>query len=101
MTIEHIVSGRIRLDPQRIDLQRAQELTWARTILEHPTMIVPNWQIVGRANPGDAYIKNFGSKEAPIYRVLICGHAGNKRWALTIFPRERISAKETSLILWP
>jgi hypothetical protein len=56
MTIEQIQSGRVALVPGRIDLRRAQELTWVRSIIERPTMIVPNWQIMGRANPGDAYI---------------------------------------------
>jgi hypothetical protein len=65
-------SGRITLFPGRIDLRRAQELTWARSIVESPTMIVPNWQIMGRANPGDAYIKIFGA-DRPVYRVLVCG----------------------------
>jgi len=58
----------------------------ARPIIEAPTMIVPNWQAMGRAIPGDAYIKNFGTDAQTIYRVLICGHAGKKRWAVTIFP---------------
>ena len=30
-------------------------------------MIVPNWQAMGRAIPGDAYIKNFGTEVQPIY----------------------------------
>ena len=59
MTIEQIQSGRITLDPSRIQIRRAQELSWARPIIESPTMIVPNWQALGRAIPGDAYIKNF------------------------------------------
>jgi hypothetical protein len=50
---------RITLAPSRIQIRRAQELSWARPIIESPTMIVPNWQALGRAIPGDAYIKNF------------------------------------------
>jgi len=100
MTIEQIESGRITLVPGRIDLRRAQELSWARSIIENPTMIVPNWQIMGRANPGDAYIKNFGV-DRPAYRVLVCGHAGMKRHAVTIFPRQRFAQRETHPILWP
>ncbi len=100
MTIEQIMSGRITLVPKRIDLRRSQELTWARSIVESPTMIVPNWHIMGSANPGDAYIKNFGI-DRPIYRVLICGHAGMKRRAVTIFPRERFAPREIHPILWP
>ena len=54
MTIEQIQSGRIKLHPSRIQIRRAQELIWARPIIESPTMIVPNWQAMGRAIPGDA-----------------------------------------------
>ena len=101
MTIEQIRSGRITLNPGRIQIQRAQELSWARSIIESPTMIVPNWQALGRAIPGDAYISNFGTADQPIYRVLICGHAGKKRWAVTIFPRERFADREIATVLWP
>jgi hypothetical protein len=101
MTIEQIQSGRITLNPGRIQIRRAQELSWARPIIEAPTMIVPNWQAMGRAIPGDAYIKNFGTEAQPIYRVLICGHAGKKRWAVTIFPRERFADREIAIKLWP
>lgn len=101
MTIEQIQSGRIILNPCRIQIRRAQELSWVRSIIEGPTMIVPNWQAMGRAIPGDAYIKNFGTGGQPIYRVLICGHAGKKRWAVTIFPRERFADREIATVLWP
>lgn len=101
MAIEQIQSGRILLRLDRIDIQRAQELTWARSIAETPTMIVPNWQVLGLANPGDAYIKNFGTDVDPNYRVLICGHAGMKRWAVTAFSKQRLSAHHTATILWP
>jgi hypothetical protein len=101
MTIEQIQSGRITLNPSRIQIRRAQELSWARSIIESPTMIVPNWQAMGRAIPGDAYIKNFGTESQPIYRVLICGHAGKKRWAVTIFPRERFADREIANVIWP
>jgi hypothetical protein len=100
MAIQQIQTGRISLVPGRFDIRRAQELSWARSIIESPTMIVPNWQIMGRANPGDAYIKNFG-KDRPIYRVLICGHYGQRRRAVTIFPRERFAEREIMPILWP
>ena len=82
-------------------MQRAQELSWARAIVETPNLIVPNWQIMGRANPGDALIKNFGTEAHPVYRVLICGHEGRKRRAVTIFPRERFTAIEVAVLLWP
>ena len=102
MTIDQIQSGRYQLKLGRFELRRAQELSWARSIVESPTMIVPNWQIMGRANPGDAYIKDFGTAGGrSIYRVLICGHSGLKRRAVTIFPRERIAESEMRKILWP
>jgi hypothetical protein len=66
MTIEQIQSGRITLVPGRFDARRARELTWARSIIEQPSMIVPNWQTLGRAIPGDAYIRNFGTDCEPI-----------------------------------
>jgi hypothetical protein len=95
MTIEQIQSGRITLNPGRMQIRRA------RTIIEDPTMIVPNWQAMGRAIPGDAFIKNFGTEIQPIFRVLICGHAGKKRWAVTIFPRERFAEREIVNVIWP
>ncbi len=102
MTIEQMQSGRMSLLSGRFDIRRTQELSWARSIIESPTLIVPNWQIMGRANPGDAYIKNFGiAGGRPIYRVLICGHEGLKRRAVTIFPRERFSSHEIHPVLWP
>jgi hypothetical protein len=101
MTIKQIQSGRITLKPGRIQIRRAQELSWARTIIESPTIIVPNWQVMGRAIPGDAYIRNFGTEAQLVYRVLICGHAGKKRWAVTIFPRERFANREIATLIWP
>jgi hypothetical protein len=35
---------RIKLAVGRFDARRTQELTWARSIIQAPTMIVPNWQ---------------------------------------------------------
>jgi hypothetical protein len=101
MTIDQICSGRILLKRDRFDVCRAQELSWARSIIESPDLIVPNWQIMGKANPGDAYIKNFGAGERKVYHVLICGHAGKRRRAVTIFPRERFADREVATVLWP
>jgi hypothetical protein len=101
MSIEQIRSGRITLNPGRMQIRRAQELSWARSIIEHPTLIVPNWQALGHAIPGDAFIKDFGAEGQSIYRVLICGHAGKKRWVVTIFPRERFAEREIATVLWP
>jgi hypothetical protein len=101
MTIEQIESGRIQLVRGRFDVRRTQELSWARSILQNPMMIVVNWQVMGRANPGEAYIKNFGTDQNPAYRVVVCGFAGQQRRPVTIFPRERFAAREIHPILWP
>ncbi|HTJ30432.1 MAG TPA: hypothetical protein VL346_08025 [Acidobacteriaceae bacterium] len=101
LTIDQIRSGRITLVPGKLDIRRATELSWAQSIVETPDRIVPNWQVMGRANPGDAYIKNFGTEDKPTYRILICGHAGNKRFPVTIFPRERFAERELTPQLWP
>ena len=101
MSIEQIESGRIKLAVGRFDARRTQELTWARSIIQAPTMIVPNWQVMGRANPGEAYIKNFGTEQNPIYRVLVCGFAGKLRRPVTIFARERFAARDIHPVLWP
>ena len=100
MTIKQIQSGRITLHPARLDIRRAQELSWARSIIENPDKIVSNWQVMGRANPGDAYIRNFGTEEFPHHRVLICGHAGLKRRVVTIFARDR-AGREVASVFWP
>lgn len=101
MTIQQIQSGRIVLHPGRLDIRRAKELSWARSIIERPDKIVPNWQVMGRANPGDAYIKNFGTAPLAHHRVLICGHAGLNRRVVTIFARDRFTARELTPVLWP
>jgi hypothetical protein len=101
MTIKQIQSGRIVLVPGRLEIRRAQELSWAQSIIESPTMIVPNWQVMGRANPGDAYIKTFTNESGTHHRVLICGHAGKKRRVVTIFARDRFAARELTPVLWP
>jgi hypothetical protein len=101
MTIQQIQSGRITLVSGRFDIRRAQELSWARSIIETPTKIVPNWQVMGRANPGDAYIKNFGTDLVTHHRVMICGHAGLKRRVVTIFARDRFTEREVTPVLWP
>jgi hypothetical protein len=69
--------------------------------MQEPTMIVPNWQVMGRANPGEAYIKNFGTEMRAVYRVLVCGFAGQLRRPVTIFARERFAQREIQPILWP
>jgi hypothetical protein len=43
MAIDQIKSGGITLRPGRLDLRRAQELSWAQSIIESPDKIVANW----------------------------------------------------------
>jgi hypothetical protein len=91
--------GRIKLVAGRFDAQRAAELSWIHPIAAAPWRIVPNWEAPGRGD--EAYIRNFGTEDAPVYRVLVCEVIGTLRQAVTVFPRERISAKELAVILWP
>ena len=99
MALDEIERGRIRLTPGRFDPQRAAELSWARLIASDPWRIVPNWQAQGRGD--EAYVRNFGTEECPIYRVLVCEITGTIRQPVTVFPRERIGIKELQRILWP
>ena len=104
--ISNIKSGQIRFffggrhSPPNFSIERAKQLSLVRSIIRDPWRIVENWQPMGRANPGEAYIRNFGSGRAR-YRVLICGIAGRKRIPVTLFPRQRFSAGELHLGLWP
>jgi hypothetical protein len=99
VAVEEIERGRIKLVAGRFDAQRAAELSWIHPIAAVPWRIVPNWQALGRGD--EAYIRNFGTENAPVYRVLVCEVLGTLRQAVTVFPRERISAKELAVILWP
>src|SRR5450755_415762 len=99
LALEEIEKGRIRLVAGRFDPQRTAELTWIRLVASDPLMIVPNWQALGRGD--EAYIRNFGTEQQAIYRVLVCEVIGKQRQAVTVFPRERVSQKEVSRVLWP
>jgi hypothetical protein len=70
-----------------------------RFIASDPWRIVPNWQVLGRGD--EAYIRNFGTEGHPIYRVLVCEITGTIRQPVTVFPRERVGAKEVQQVLWP
>jgi len=94
-TIRKIKAGEFRMFngssrfPPNFSASRAKELGCALSLIKSPEMIVPNWQPLGKANPGEAYIKNFGKGERRRYRVLICGIAGRRRFPVTLFPRQR------------
>ena len=67
MTIEQIRSGRITLHPGGLDIRRAQELSWARSIIESPNKIVPNWQAMGRGQiPATRLSRTSGLRLSPI-----------------------------------
>ena len=97
--VAEIERGRLTLVPGRFDPQRAQELPWIRLIATEPSRIVLNWSALGRGD--EAYIRNFGSSESPVYRVLVCKIVGTLRQAITVFPRERLGCAEMSATVWP
>jgi hypothetical protein len=99
LTLAEIERGRVRLVAGRFDPQRASELSWIRSVVTDPWRIVGNWQVVGRGD--EAYVRNFGTDDTPLYRVLVCEVVGTLRQAVTVFPRERISSKELGSVLWP
>jgi hypothetical protein len=99
IALDQIRSGRIQLVAGRFDAQRTQELSWACEIARHPDVICQNWQALGTG--GEAYVKNFGSAQDPLFRVMICEVVGTLREVITIFPRERIGAKELLAQIWP
>ena len=106
-TIRRIKAGEFRLfhgtkySPANFSMQRAKDLACALSVIQDPQMIVPNWQPLGKANPGEAYIRNFGKDGRRRFRVLICGIAGKRRFPVTMFPRQRFANEETLIKLWP
>lgn len=99
LTLEQIREGRILLRPERLDLQRAVELPWAIPLAREPDFICDNWVVPGEGD--EAYVKNFGSGDRPIYRVMICKRVGTIRQVVTIFPRERIGQVVKRAQIWP
>lgn len=105
--IRRIKSGEFKMfkgtqhSPPNFSVQRAKDLALALPLIQDPWMIVPNWQPLGKANPGEAYIRNFGKDGRRRFRVLICGIAGKRRTPVTMFPRQRFAAEEILIRLWP
>ena len=106
-TIRKIKAGEFKMfaatkhSPSNFSPQRAKELACAASLIRDPLMIVPNWQPLGKANPGEAYIRDFGRDGRKRYRVLICGIAGKRRTPVTLFPRQRFADNELLLTHWP
>ena len=99
LALQEIERGRIKFVAGRFDPQRASELSWIANLVVAPWRIVENWQTLGRGD--EAYIRNFGTDESPVFRVLVCEVIGKLRQAVTVFPRERIGANELTGSLWP
>ncbi|HET9099494.1 MAG TPA: hypothetical protein VFN62_03810 [Acidobacteriaceae bacterium] len=106
-TIRRIKAGEFKMfngtrhSPANFSVQRAKDLACALAVIQDPWMIVPNWQPLGKANPGEAYIRNFGKDGRRRFRVLICGVTGRRRSPVTMFPRQRFAAEEILIKLWP
>jgi hypothetical protein len=106
-TVRRIEAGEFKMFratkhfPANFSLQRAKELACALSTVREPEMIVPNWQPLGRANPGEAYIRNFGKDGRRRFRVLVCGIAGRRRLPVTMFPRQRFADNKVIIKLWP
>lgn len=68
-TIRRIKTGEFKMfngtrhSPANFSVRRAKDLVCALSVIQDPQMIVPNWQPLGKANPGEAYIRNFGKME--------------------------------------
>ena len=96
--IKEIKCGKLRFTAGRFSPQRASEIPWAVELATHPHCICPNWQALGTGD--EAYVRNFGTEEAPQWRVLICKVIGKTRHFSTLFPRQ-LSEKELEVKIWP
>ena len=99
LAIKNIERGIILFKAGRFDPQRAEELSWALELATNPDRICKNWQALGAGE--EAFIKNFGTAEDQLYRVLICKVKGTVRYAWTIFPRDRIKNRDCLTQIWP
>ncbi|HEY1263658.1 MAG TPA: hypothetical protein VGF06_09050, partial [Terriglobales bacterium] len=70
LAIEAIRSGQIQFVEGRYSVQRASEIPWAVELATNPHFICPNWQALGTGD--ENYVRNFGSDDAPQWRVLVC-----------------------------
>ena len=100
LAIEEIRSGKLRFVQNRYSPQRVAELPWAVELATSPQHICENWQVLGTGD--ENFLKNFGTDEAPQWRVLVLKVIGQTRHFSTIFPRELgIRDLETIQIFWP
>lgn len=99
LTLEQIKKGEILLRPDRLDTRRALELPWAIPLATGPDLICRNWVVPREGD--EAYVKNFGSADHPINRVMICKRIGRIRQVITIFPRDRIGHTVRRAQIWP
>jgi hypothetical protein len=101
LVISQIASGRVQFVAGRFSVRRARELSWARLIVADPWKILPNWQALGRANPSEVYVRNFGTEGKPVLRSLVCGIKGQTRRVVTHFPRGHFSKQVLATAVWP
>ena len=92
----HLRGGTPNFDPIRV-----RNLALAADLVRQPDYIVPNWQVLGRANPGEVYMRDFGSNGRRAYMALVCGFAGKQRLAVTIFNKRAIEERILTTKIWP
>lgn len=98
LIIQEIKSGKLHFIDGRYSVQRASEIPWAIELATDPDFIVRNWQALGTGD--ENYVKNFGTEEAPQWRVLVCKVIGQTRHFSTIFPCE-MKNRHLETVLWP
>ena len=98
LAIQEIKSGKIKFVDGRFSVQRASELPWAVELATNPHCICLNWQALGTGD--ENYVRNFGTEDAPQWRVLVCKVIGQTRHFSTLFPCE-IHEKHLSRKIWP
>jgi hypothetical protein len=78
-------------------LPMTKELSWLRSIATSPDVICTDWRIpywCGPRKDREAYLKNFGTADSPLYRVMICKVKGANRDVIAVFSRRPIGKSE-------
>ena len=78
-------------------IPRTKELSWLKSIATAPDVICTDWRIPywrGPKKDREAYIKNFGTVDHPLYRLLICKVNGPNRDVIAAFHRRPIGKSE-------
>lgn len=98
LAIEEIKAGKIQFAQGRYSAQRASEIPWAVELATRPHCICPNWQALGTGD--ENYVRNFGTDNAPQWRVLVCKVIGQTRHFSTLFPCE-VKERDLARKIWP